>query len=373
MEVSPGSTRPVQVTLASRGDEALALVTLSYLTRDPREGLRFAESRILHIKSDGPRSMMIAPAFEPDASLSWGSDGTVFVVGYSSFDPRGDMTTVQRSLEATTFLLPALHEGRVERVSHHRFENTLSWTVESRPVSTHDGFATLLATSIEGAGTRLQWTAFDREAQMRNTASVDIARESSVASLEFGSRYRAGTSLLDEHAQVATAWLAPEQGVWLRARKDDTWQTPVHRPIRDVWGVDVASDGSGVLLRTGGANGQAAALEWLGWNDAHSVRLGEGWDVLAVQSQGHIVAAGLAHDSTTGGDIGFAPVGQPLVHAHLSDATRTSLANAIDLDLVPTRSGALLAWIEPAEGPERPVRHLSMLRIVCTAPTHAAP
>lgn len=366
LALASNALRPVQVTLATRGRDAVALVTLGR-PGGAHEGMVFPESRWVTIPASGAAPRVFrAPGFEPDASVALGEDGGALVVSYTRLDVRAGP---ERSRPAVRSL--ALRADGSAVGAPLTLDQSEGLSIDSPVVAWRGGYAVVLGReSVDASGARGPV----REALYVLDASGAPARAPWLLTDEQGDdtigRYRVGLRALGNELRASwTVSAGPSAGVWVR-RYDQGPGEP-HRVVgRAAWGSEVAFDGSGVLYRAGGERDAPVELFYSPWEGGEAQSLGAGWDPAMAFVRGRVLVAGVSLIDGDGREfsalMAAAQPCRPLRALAAPEEATRGIADAVDMDLAPTEEGALLAWIEPIDpGNELGLRVLRVARVAC--------
>lgn len=402
-----GGLVPMQVTLASRGSRAVALVTLGRPGGTHR-GMIFPESR--WVEWDGARTVVSpAPGFAPDAAVVL-RDRDAAVFSYTRRGPDGaEIVPTTRdpappppsTLGITRLGARGRPLGAMVVVPH-----TEGLLIDAPPVTWEGGTAVVLGRPNppphEDARSESIWFLDNLGRPLRAPLPLtqearDDPRGSPCASLAAALN---GASL---HA----AWTVPSgprAGVWVRrgihldAVADPPWdapRSPRGRPPRR-WAEQVLQGAGwtspvvspwGVLVRRSArrSEGDAAALTELVLAGAPAPRatprvLDAFWDPLPAWGRGGLVVLGLGPDDASEAArawLRWAPHGaaamRPVTAPHDErDAAGVSgrnpldaLPDAVDYAVAPFAQGALVAWIAPDPDDSTAPRRLALARVEC--------
>ncbi len=362
VDLSPGNLTPVQVALASRGARTVALVTLGR-PAGGRRGMIFPESRI--VRWEGTRTVEVSrsPGFEPDAQLAL-DEGEASVLSY--------VATEDDARAAAIALTGIALDGRVTHPTRE-VPDTAGMTMDSALVPWRGGVATVLARPVVDAG-HLAGTS-ELYVLHPDGAPVIPPRELTRDARDDGTgTHRTGLATDDRGTTLTAAWAVPSggrTGVWVRRGITVTALPPAEHltGTAGLFGPEPSSLGVMARRRAPGADGALTELTYLPDNPRESTRhLGRWWDPLSVYTPSGPIIVGqrVVHG-------GAQPTAAVLLHgateltavpdpAHRLD----SLANAVDVAVAPTPTGAVVAWISEA-GADATARRLSLARVACVA------
>lgn len=397
---------PVQVSVASRGDRAAALVSLGRPGGE-RHGLAFPESRWVAWEGAGAPSVRSLRGFFPGASLALRGDGTATVLSYVRPEPT---TPEQRASHLRDVDIPTrvaiTQLGPDGAVAHgpNEVEFTDGWDLDSNAAAWRYGTAVVLGRATNPPEDRRRHEVIHfldaRGHPVRPALELtDQAREDGLGAA------LASLAAAPDERTLAAAWTVPTgplAGVWVRRGialdalpfrpgtahiEEPPPPAPGERPRRapqwfprglwvyraaegrGFWGPAVTRGGvTFQRLAADGEGAPASELFFSSWPAARrsvSARaLGTWADPLPVWSPGGAVVAGLAPGSAPPALTvrHFAERERALRSLELPLARLPGLAGAADVALCPTADGALLVWIDaPADGE----RTLSSARIAC--------
>lgn len=411
-----GGLVPLQVTLASRGSRAVALVTLGR-PGGAHRGMIFPESR--WVEWDGTRAVVsTTPGFAPDAAVVLRErDAAVF--SYTRRGPDGQEMVPSSRDEAppppsalgVTRIGP---RGRTlgSTVVVPRTEGLL---VDAPPVAWEGGTAVVLghpnpSLHHEDARTEELWFLDNLGRSLR--APLPLTHESRE---DPGGALCTSLSAALNGASLLASWTVPSgprAGVWVRrgihldAAPDPAWDAPRgprgRLPRRRSEQIIQGIGWSGPVVSPWGVMVRRSARRLEGDAPMTDVVLAGApapratprvfdrfWDPLPVWGRGGVVMVGLAADTPsalTRAWLRWAPHAARGTHpvaplrperdgsgVSPSDAL-DDLPEAVDYAIAPLEHGALLAWIVPAEGDPTGPRRLSLARVACRlAPSDRAP
>lgn len=360
--------RPVQVALAARGQDVVALVTMAR-PGGPREGMVFPTSRLISLMGNGtvPR-VSTAPGFEPDASIALGPGGRVFVVGYTRFDARGDLVRSQRSVRV---VLLDVHGHRVgtDRV----LEDSSGLEIDSPVVpfgQPFQGFAVVLGRKApDGTPSSIQESLYTF-GQNGQGLYPPIVVTNAQSDHTLG-KYRVGLGTVPGRDALTVAWTVTsgtDTGVYYRFWSPDMLGPVIRQTARPAWGAQIAHDGSGLLYRIGGEHDAPVQAFYLPWESRQALPVAAGWDLSLAMVRGHALIASTSCIDPEGRAVpallSVTRPGQGSILA-LSELSANPTA-VVDLDLAVTDDGAVIAWIESTiPGDDTAPRQLALARVVC--------
>jgi len=396
---------PVQVSVASRGDRAAALVALGRPGSD-RHGLAFPESR--WVEWNGARGPVVRPlrGFLPGAALALRSDGAATILSYVRPDPE---TPAQRASHVRDVDIPTrvaiTQLGPDGAVLHgpNEIEFTDGWDIDSNAAAWRFGTAVVLGRATNPPEDRRRHEVIHfldaRGHAVRPFLELtDQAREEGLGTP------LASLAAAPDGRTLAAAWTVPTgalAGVWVRrgialdaapfrpgtAHIEEPPPAPDARPRRQpqwfprglwvyrvaegrgFWGPSVTRGGV-TFQRLAGAEGAAPFSEvffssWPSTRRSITARsLGTWADPLPVWSPGGAVVAGLSRDDPEDA-LSFTYMAQRERALRALDVALDrlpGLEGAADVAMCPTDDGALLVWIDARENGER---RLSVARLAC--------
>lgn len=412
VDLEAGALLPMQVSLASRGDRAVALVAMGRPGAD-RRGMAFPESRWVEW-SGGRVDVFPARGFSPGASLALG-DREATVLSYTRPDPRTPDERASRLLDVDVPTLVALtrvgEHGRT-LVGPNDLEGSDGWQIDSPAVLWRHGLAVVLGhpTAPPGDGARREVLHFLDARGHDVRAPLELSDGSREAGLGAAP---AGLTAAPDGASLAAAWMVPSgpiAGVWVRrgitldaqpfipgtAHIVEGPTAPGRRraaPLypRGLWTLRVAQgegfwgpqvSRGGVFFGRAGALDDAAPLTELllaPWPvDGRLVPsrvLDAWWDPLAAWTPGGAMVAGFSPRG---------PSSRPLVVAYAARGERALRTITLPLDdgdarpcdgadlaFAPLDSGALIAWIDAADGDR--ARRLALAHVRCVPAAVTSP
>jgi hypothetical protein len=356
--------RAQEITLSSHGRDAVALVTMARAGTG-REGLVFAQSRVVTLSPDRPVTVARAPGFEPGAVVALGPDGALYVLS----SPRMDTRNHRPSEDLKITVLDSRGEVRVATRS---IEGTRGYTVDSAPVAWRGGVAVVLGEpTIVGeerafGPIRERVYSFDNEGALRAAPWVLTEAQSPDAV----GRFRVGLGRIAGGDALAAVF---SDGRSLSVRRF-VGPSPVEGPQRvyegRAWAPEVSHDGASLIFREGGTDGRPVRLRVARWDGANPFDVGQGWEPLASVHRGRVLVAGALvglEDGrrTTALFTEGAGHDRPRV-LQAPAGSHTRLDDAIDVAMTPTEDGAVLAWLEAVHRaqPDGP-RRLAVARVRC--------
>lgn len=414
VELRSGALTPVQVSMASRGARAVALVALGRPGSD-RHGMAFPESRWVEW-NDGRVEVFSARGFLPGASLALGErDATV--ISYSRPDPS---TPEQRASHTLDVDVPARVaftrlDGRGRTLSGpNELEGSGGWQIDSPVVLWRHGSAVVLGhpTEAPGDGGRRDVLHF-LDARGHETRSP---LELSIDARDGGPGVSpAGLTAAPDGATLAAAWVVPDgpiAGVWVRrgitleaqpfipgtAHIVETQTPPGRRRAAPLyprgmwtlrvgqgagfWGPSVTRGGvffgrAGSAIDGAGPLSEVLLSTWPADRHATPARVLDAlFDPLPVWTPGGPMIAGFARPTGAAtrslvvayaarGERGLRTIALPV------DPAGPQPIDAVDVAFTPLDSGALLAWIDDPD--DARARRLELARVTCqrapSAPT----
>jgi hypothetical protein len=182
--------------------------------------------------------------------------------------------------------------------------------------------------------------------------------------------HRVGLASRDDGSMRMTWSISsgPRAGVWTARFDGSSLATPVRLFDRAAWGSEVSGDANGAFFRSGGERGEPVGLFYRSFEaGSRTLALGAGWDPSVAVSRGWWLVAGVALQSPDGSPLesvmAAARAGEPLRAVVTPEVGAAAIADAVDLRMVGTRTGAAMAWIETAESGG--TRRLGITRVAC--------
>lgn len=368
LDETPSHRGPAQhaleLSLSSYGREVVALVTLGRVGSG-REGMTFTQSRLVHFSSERSPTVSHTMGFEPGAVVALGPEHTVFVFSSARFDVRH-----QRAAEELK--LTVLDVRGAVRSPTRPIEATRGMVIDSAPVAWRGGVAIVLGEpTISGADRRFGPVrervftfALDGTPLMPPWVLTDAQHPDAVG------RFRVGLGRIAGGDALAAVF-SDGRALYVRRFAGGAPFEPATRVFNGhAWAPEVSHDGASLIFREGGTDGRPVRLRVARWDGANVIDVGQGWEPLAAVHRSRVLVAGALVSLADGRRttalftegsgqqrprVLVAPRG---AHARLDDA--------IDVALVPTDDGALLAWIESTDRtqPDAP-RRLAYARVRC--------
>jgi hypothetical protein len=359
--------RATHIALAADDERVVALVSMARPApaRHVHEGLVYPEGRL--VIDDGNEARVVPTiGTEPDTAIALLTHDRIAVVGYERLD--GEAREAHRESAITVAILDAA--GRTV-VPMRRFAATAGLHIDSSVVRHGDGFAVILgreSTPDDGSRgpVRESLYVFDANGAIAHEP-VTVTDEQSADTL---ATHRVGLASGNDGDLRAT-WsvtTGAHVGVWTARITGTRLAAPLRLLDRVAWGSEVSGDGNGAFFRSGGERGEPVGLFYRAF-DAGSrvIALGAGWDPSVTVSRGWWLVAGVALQRPDGAAlesvVAAARAGQPLQAVVTPEVGEAALSEAVDLDMVGTRNGAAIAWIEAAESGN--ARRLGLARVTC--------
>ncbi|MEI8254437.1 MAG: hypothetical protein WCJ30_02070 [Deltaproteobacteria bacterium] len=363
--------RATQIALAARNDRVVALVGMARNAplRAVHTGLVFPESRLV---IDDGRTVALTRTLgvEPDAAIALAQDDRVFVVGYELLEGSARTPATQPGVRVVV-LDSQGHVASAPRT----IDGTAGLHIDSAVVPYGAGAAvvlgreSVLADGVHGPVRESLYLFDEAGGASREPVLVTDAQGD-----ETLSRHRVGLACIDTGEELRATWSVPsgaEAGVWA-ARFDGTQLGALsHVVTRGAWGTEVSGDGAGVLFRSGGEQGLPVGLFYRGFDlAAPEIELGAGWDPDVAMARGFWLVAGVSLQNAAGrpvdGVIAAARPGEALRPVATPELEGATLADAIDIEMVPLRDGVAVGWIEPGSAePGGAERRLGLARVIC--------
>jgi hypothetical protein len=412
VDLRAGALLPVQVSVASRGARAVALVAMGRPGAD-RHGMAFPEARWVEW-NDGRVEVFPTRGFLPGAALALG-DRDATVIAYTRPDPRTPEARASHTLDvdvATQVSVTRLDAHGRTLAGPNDLEGSDGWQIDSPVVLWQHGAAVVLGhpTQPPGDGGRRAVLHFldarGHDARAPLELSVD-ARDGGYGVAP------AGLTASPDGASLAAAWVVPDgpiAGVWVRrgitldaqpfipgtAHIVET-NTPVWRrrgtPLyprgmwtfrvgqgEGFWGPSVTRGGvffgrSGTTLDGAGPITEVLFSPWPTDRRATPARaLDALLDPLPTWTPGGPMIAGFA--SPAGATeralvVAYSPRGERALRTLTLpvDSAAPHPEDAADVAFAPLDSGALLAWIDDPS--DRSARHLELARVTCQRASNA--
>ena len=371
IELDAHGMRATQVSLATRGDRVIALVSLARNAplRAVHQGLQFPEARLV-IDDGNHLTVTRTLGVEPDAAIAVAEDARVFVVAYEHLDGAVRVPGAEPSV-LVTVLDPSGHVASAP----HTIDGTAGLRIDSSVVPFGAGAAVVLGRECitsDGAHGPVTESLFVFD-EASGLARAPIALTDAQGD-ETLSRHRVGLAPSLDGTALRATWSIPsghDTGVWSAQFDGVTLGVPSRVIDRAAWGTEVSADGTGVLYRSGGEQGLPVGLFYRSFESgSHEVALGAGWDPDVAMVRGTWLVAGVALQGTDGHAIdaivAAARPGEPLRAVNTPDASEATLGDAIDVEMASTTDGVAVGWIEPAAtDPTGASRRLGMARVVC--------
>jgi hypothetical protein len=403
VDLRAGELLPVSVSLASRGERAVALVSLGRPGGN-RHGMLFPESRWVEW-NNGEVQVFPGRGFLPGATLAM-TDRETTVLAYQRVDPS---TPEERNQPYPDVHLPmAVAITQVEaggRIVHgpNQLERSEGWQIDSSLVRWDHGSAVVLGAPVNPPEDSRRYEVLHfldaRGRPVRPPLELsDQSRDDGLGAPI------AGLVAAPDGNSLAASWMIPSgpiAGVWVRrgitlqaqpfvpgtARIADPPPpapgTPMRRAPswypRGAWSYRVAqgegfwgpiTTRGGVMFRritypiaNGAPHVEVLLSPWVTGRERPLARaLGTWSDPLPVWSSGGAVVAAFARTPTTALSVSYTARGERA----LRDVTLALDASPPDVAVAPIRTGALLAWID---APPDVSRRLEFARITCTTAT----
>ncbi len=406
VDLRAGALLPVQVSMASRGARAVALVAMGRPGAD-RHGMAFPESRWVEW-NDGRVEVFPARGFLPGAALALG-DRDATVVSYTRPDPRTPPERASHTLDVDVATQVAV--TRVDARGHvvmgpNELEGSDGWQIDSPVIVWRHGTAVVLGHPTEppGDGGRRAVLHFldarGHEARAPLELSIDT-RDGGYGVAP------AGLTAAPDGASLAATWVEPDgpiAGVWVRrgitldaqpfvpgtAHIVETQTPPGRRRAAPLyprgmwtlrvsqgegfWGPSVTRGGvffsrAGTVLDGAGPLTEVLFSTWPSDRRASSARVLDALlDPLPAWTPGGPMIAGFASPAgateralvvawSSRGERSLRTITLPVT----ADAPHPE--DAVDVAFAPLDSGALLAWID--DPLDRRARRLELARVTC--------
>ncbi len=415
VDLREGDLLPVGLTLASRGSRAVALVALGR-PGGTRQGMAFPESRWVELEGDRAQ-VFVAPGFPPDNALALG-DGQNTVLSYvHQPSHQADRVPHDRRHEdeiPTTLTFTRVDARGRTLLGPRPLVDTDNLRIDSPLVDWRGGNAVVLGEYVNhpNESRRRESLYFFDRAGHRIREPLELTTDGFDNTLGTPC---AGLAVSPDRRSLIVSWAVPQgplAGVWVRrgitlqARPflrgtahilPDPPPPPGTRPKpplfpRGMWVFRVAqgngfwgpqSTPAGVIFHRHTRPWQALApvsdVVFAPWpQDRRHITthvLGTWWDPLTVWTPGGAIVTGQSplvgsRDELPASEssLGYMAVGgDELRTIAPNDLARLSaLSEAVDIALAPTSTGAVIAWIEPADAHDDTARRrLAMARVGC--------